>query len=65
MLAKLQEKGQYAYHECTGYSYYTATHSNLHLIRIVQEGERQYSNDGTKELCIGKEEKGCKNCNWI
>ena len=40
-------------------------HSNPHLIRIVQEGERQCSNDGTKELCIGKEEKGCKNCNWI
>ena len=33
--------------------------------RIVQEGEIQYSNDGTKELRIGKEEKGCQNCNWF
>ena len=40
-------------------------HSNLHLIRVVQESEDQCSNDGTKELSIGKEEEGCENCNWI
>ena len=40
-------------------------HSNLHLIGIVQESEEQCSDDGTKELCIGKQEEGCQNCNWI
>ena len=40
-------------------------HSNTYLIRIVQKGEIQHGNDGTKELCVGKEEKRCQNCNWI
>jgi len=40
-------------------------HSNMHTIGIVQESEEQCSNDGTKELSIGKEEEGCQNCNWI
>ena len=39
--------------------------SHLHLNRMFQEGKIKCSNGGMKQLCVGKEEKCCQNCNWI